>query len=72
MIYLQKEWFPRGSYHKLKYKKIGPCNILKKINDNAYKVDLLADLNISPVFNVSELYIFHGDDLGDDSEVEVD
>jgi hypothetical protein len=56
----------------LKYKKIGPCKILNKINDNAYKVDLPDDLDISPLFNVYELYIFQGDDLGDDSEVEED
>jgi hypothetical protein len=24
------------------------------------------------MFNISDLYIFHGDDLGDDSKVEVD
>jgi hypothetical protein len=72
MVYLWKGWFPRGTYHKLKYKKIVPCNILKKINDNDYKVDLPTDLDISPMFNVSDLYIFHGDDLGDDSEVKVD
>jgi hypothetical protein len=56
----------------LKYKKIGPCNILKKINDNSYKVNLPTDLDISLVFNVYDLYIIHGDDLGDDSEAEVD
>ena len=56
----------------MKYKKIGPCKILKKNNGNAYKVDLLVDLDISPMFNVFYLYIFHGEDLGDDSEVEVD
>ena len=53
-------------------KKIGPCQILKKVNDNDYKVDLPANLDISPVFNTSDLYIFHGDNTGDDSAEEVD
>jgi hypothetical protein len=68
MVYLHKGIFPQGTYHKLNYKKIGLCKILKKINDNDYKADLPIDLDIYPVFNISDLYIFHGDDLGDDSE----
>ena len=68
MVYLWKERFLRETYHKLKYKKIGPCKILKKINDNDCKVDLPVDLDISLVFNIFNLYIFHGDDLGDENE----
>ena len=67
MVYLRNEQFPRGAYHKLKYKKIGPCKILKKINNNVYKVDFLTNLNIYHVFNASELYLFHGEDPGDDT-----
>ena len=72
MIQLWKERFPRRTYHKLKYKKICPSKILKKINDNAYKVDLPTNLDIFPVFNISELHTFYGDDLGDESKEKVD
>lgn len=64
MVYLRKDRFSRGTYHKLTYETVGPCKILKKTNDNAYKVDLPTDLAISPVFNVSYLYVFHGLDKG--------
>jgi hypothetical protein len=59
MTHLRKEIFPRGTYHKLNYKKIGPCQILRNIYDNSCKLELLEDFDIYPIFNVTDLYEFH-------------
>lgn len=72
MVYLRKESFPIGTYHKLKYKKIGPYKILKKIIDNAYEVELPSGLDIYLVFKIFDLYTFHGDNTSIEKEDEVD
>jgi hypothetical protein len=66
MAHLRKEIFPRGAYSKLNYKKSGSCIILRKIFDNAYKSELPEDFDISPIFNVVDLYEFHEGDENDD------
>ena len=40
----------------------GPFQVLERINDNAYKIDLPYEYNISATFNVSNLSPFDADD----------
>ncbi|KAI0507258.1 hypothetical protein KFK09_013380 [Dendrobium nobile] len=42
LVQMRKERLPTGSYSKLSKRKWGPFPITKKINDDAYVVDLLA------------------------------
>jgi hypothetical protein len=49
---------------KLQPRGDGPFQILERINDNAYKVDLPGEYGVSATFNVSDLTLF---DVGDDS-----
>jgi hypothetical protein len=53
---------PRGTYKKLKMKKIGPCKIMSKFDANTYEIELPDDVGISPIFNVSNLYPYRKDE----------
>nr|GEU52981.1 reverse transcriptase domain-containing protein [Tanacetum cinerariifolium] len=53
-IHLRKECFPAGRFGKLKLRGDGPFRVLKKINDNAYKIELLGHYNVSTTFNVAD------------------
>nr|KYP48027.1 Transposon Ty3-G Gag-Pol polyprotein [Cajanus cajan] len=49
-------------------KNDGPFQVLQRINDNAYRLDLPSDYGVSPTFNVSDLLPFVGaSDDEDDS-----
>jgi hypothetical protein len=51
-------------YNKLKMKKIGPCNILRKFEANDYEIELLDDVGISPIFNIADMYPYRADEVG--------
>jgi len=62
---LTKDRFPDGQYSKLSQRKIGPCKVVRKINDNAYQLKLPSHLRTSDVFNVKHLLPYHGDPISD-------
>jgi hypothetical protein len=39
----------------------GPFNVLKKINENAYKLDLPVEFSLSPTFNIADLKPYLGE-----------
>jgi len=67
LAYLRKERFPKGEYSKLKFKKIGPCKILRRFSANAYEIQLPPGIGISPIFNVADLFPYVADAKGQDT-----
>ena len=61
-VHLRKERFPEERKSKLMPRVDGPFQILKKINENAYQLDLQGKYDISSSFNVSDLSSFLVDD----------
>ena len=60
-LHLRKDRFPNERNSKLKPRGDGPFKIIKRINDNAYKLDLPKDkYSVHATFNVGDLSPFHG------------
>jgi hypothetical protein len=64
LVHLRKERFLRGTYNKLKMKKIRPCRVLKKFGTNAYEIELQDGIGISTIFNISDLYPYKAEEAG--------
>ena len=63
-VHMCKERFPAQKRSKLLLRGDGPFQVLERINDNAYKLDLPDEYNVSATFNVTDLSLFYvGDDL---------
>ncbi len=52
---MRKERFPTKRKTKLDPRGDGPFQVLEQINDNAYKIDLPDEYNVSSTFNVADL-----------------
>ena len=63
-LHMRKERFPEQRRSKLLPRGDGPFQVLERINDNAYKLDLPGEYTVSATFNVTDLSPFDaGDDL---------
>jgi hypothetical protein len=61
-LHLRKERFPELRKSKLMSLAAGPLKILAKINDNAYKLELPPEFEVSPSFNISDLRPYLGEE----------
>ena len=51
-VLISKDRRLEGQYAKLRQRKYGPCRVLKRINHNAYEIELPSHMSISNIFNV--------------------
>ncbi|KAH9671240.1 Endonuclease [Citrus sinensis] len=63
-VHMRKERFPAQRRSKLLPRGDGPFQVVARINDNAYKLDLPGEYNVGATFNFSDLSPF---DVGEDS-----
>jgi hypothetical protein len=62
-LHMRKERFPGKRRSILLPRGDGPFQVLERINENAYKLDLPGEYNVSATFNVTDVSPF---DVGDD------
>jgi hypothetical protein len=59
-VHLHKDRFSDQHKSKLQPRADGPFKVLRKINDNAYEIDLPSTYGVSTSFHVTDLSTFFG------------
>src|SRR4051812_23429116 len=61
-LHLRKDRFPDLRKSKLMPRVAGPFKVLERMNDNAYKLELHAEMGtVSPSFNIADLKPYFGE-----------
>jgi hypothetical protein len=61
-LHLRKKQFPDLRKSKLMRRADGPFKVLKRINENAYKLNLFVNFRVSPTFNIVNLQPYLGEE----------
>ncbi|PKI50012.1 hypothetical protein CRG98_029599 [Punica granatum] len=64
---LTKDRYPAGEYNKLSARKIGPVQVIEKINSNAYRLKLHSHIRTADVFNMKHLIPYMDDSSDEDN-----
>ena len=62
-VHLRKDRFPPGKFGKYKPRVDDHFKIIENIGENAYKLHLPNEYEISPIFNLKDLRAYHDEDL---------
>ena len=57
-LHLCKERFPTQRKSKLYPREDGSFQVMARVNDNTYKLDLPGEYNVSATFNIFDLFLF--------------
>ena len=57
-VHMRKKRFPKQRKSKLQPRGDGPFQVLERINDNAYKINIPGEYGVSSSFNVAGLIPF--------------
>ena len=67
-LHLRKDRFPKERNSKLKPRGDGPFKVLKRINNNAYVIDIPTNkYMVSNTFNISDLKPYNGEISNEES-----